>query len=307
VLFSFWFIPPQYKGIAFPGTGEALAGIIVQRPEKPVEEKAPEPQAGTADGDEKAPPASAEGAEGKAGGQGDKPRERDPDPGDTAPPTDVQVKVRQRGLLVHGGKLAQVGSAMPSDRLGTALSRLKGPQNGGSAGYGPGVGTGAGPGEGTGTLTRSNGKGPGGGGTAHADVVTQGRIDSGGTRAAKGTPGGAPLGEKKVSVDIGGGEGDFDGLTKEQVMKVILARKTMFQACFEKELQRLPNLSGTIKISWRIDAGGAVTSAKLASSTMGNASVESCLVRRVKDLKFPASADGRDTNVTFPFGFAPRR
>jgi len=90
-------------------------------------------------------------------------------------------------------------------------------------------------------------------------------------------------------------------------MKVILARRTMFQACFEKELQRLPNLSGTITVSWKIDAGGVVTVSKLKSSTMGNAAVESCLVRRVKDLKFPSSADGRPTDVRFPFVFAARR
>jgi hypothetical protein len=195
---------------------------------------------------------------------------------------------------------------MPSDRLGNALSRLTGPNNGGGAGYGEGKGTGVGAGEGTGTLTRSNGNGVGGGGTAHADVVTQGKIDTGGTRAARGTPGGAPLGEKKVAVAIGEGEGDFDGLTKDQVMKVIMARRTMFQACFEKELQRLPNLAGTVQVAWRIEAGGAVTMSKLKTSTMGNAAVESCLVRRVKDLKFPASADGRDTNVNFPFVFASR-
>ena len=41
-----------------------------------------------------------------------------------------------------------------------------------------------------------------GNGTAHADVVTQGKIDTGGTRAARGTPGGAPLGEKKVAVSF---------------------------------------------------------------------------------------------------------
>ena len=38
---------------------------------------------------------------------------------------------------------------------------------------------------------------------------------------------------------------------------------------------------------------------------LGNAAVESCLMRRVKDLKFPSSADGRDTDVMFPFVFNP--
>ncbi len=307
-LTSNWYFAGNPPGqLAFQQT-DALAGILVRRPEEPPkpEKLQAQPQAGIETAEEKAPPASAEGSEGKSGGQGKKPRERDEDPGDTAPVSEVHAKVRQRGLLVHSDKLAAIGSAMPSDRLGTALSRLKGPNNGGGAGYGGGKGTGVGAGEGTGTLTRSTGNGVGGGGSAHADVVTQGKIDSGGTRAARGTPGGAPLGEKKVAVAIGQGEGDFDGLTRDQVMKVIMARRTMFQACFEKELQRLPNLSGSITVAWHIEAGGAVSVSKMKGSTMGNAAVESCLVRRVKDLKFPASADGRDTNVNFPFVFASR-
>jgi hypothetical protein len=306
---SNWYFAGNPPGnLGFEQT-DVLAGILVQRPEEP-EPPGPQetpPQAGLPEAEEKAPPASAEGSEGKSGGEGKKPRERDPDPGDTAPVAEIKQKVRNRGLLVHSDKLAAIGSAMPSDRLGSALSKLKGPNNGGGAGYGGGKGTGVGAGTGTGTLTRSSGTGVGGGGTAHADVVTQGKIDTGGTRAAKGTPGGTGLGEKKVSVAIGDGEGDFDGLTKDQVMKVVMARRTMFQACFEKELQRLPNLSGTVMISWHIEAGGAVSISKLKSSTMGNAAVESCLVRRVKDLKFPASPDGRPTDVRFPFVFASRR
>jgi hypothetical protein len=278
---------------------DALTAILVKRPAPMVEltKEEPRPQAGTDDGKEKAPPASAAGDEGKAGGQGDKPRERDPDPGDTAPVDPVRSKVRNSGVLVHSSKLRQVGSAMPSDRLGKALSRLPGENNGGGAGSGPGVGTGVGPGEGTGTLTRSGGKGPGGGGTAHADVVTQGKIDSGGTRPPKGVAGGAP---KEAEVKFSGGtpEGDFDGLTRDQVEKAVMARRSAIRACYESELQRQPNLSGTVTLTWRILPDGTVKAARVKSSTMGSAKVESCIVRRINDIKFPASADGNDTTVS---------
>jgi len=81
----------------------------------------------------------------------------------------------------------------------------------------------------------------------------------------------------------------------------------MFLACYDKELQRLPNLSGSVNVAWRIDAAGLVTMSKVKTSSMGNAAVESCLVRRVKDLKFPASANGQVTTVNFPFVFAGGR
>jgi hypothetical protein len=301
------FVFAEVGTINFPYTdhGDALAGILVQRPEKAVEEQ-PKEVAGTDDGDPTAPPASSEGEEGKAGGEGEKPRMRVEDPGDTAEVDPTKAKVQQRGLLVHSSKLKKVGSAMQSDRLGMAMSRLKG-NNEGGAGYGKGKGTGVGVGEGTGTLTKSSGKGAGGGGTAPADVVTGEKIDSGGTRAAKGVAGGSPK-EQQVSFKGGDPEGDFEGLTKDQVYKTVMARKSALLLCFEKELQRKPNLNGTVTLTWHIKADGSVDTAKVKSSDMGDAAVEGCLVRRVKDLKFPKSADGNDTTVrSFPFVFAPRK
>jgi hypothetical protein len=288
---------------------DGLTNILVTRPPPalPEPKAEPTPQAGVDDGDEKARPASAEGAEGKSGGEGDKPRERTPDPGDTAPVDDTRAKVRQTGVLVHSAKLRQVGAAMPSDRLGNALSRLKGPENGGGAGYGKGKGTGVGEGEGTGTLTRATGNGPGGGGTAHADVVTQGKIDSGGTRPPKGIAGGSPK-EAEVKIAAGTPEGDWGGLTKDQVYKAVMAHQGALRACYESALQRAPKLSGTVTLSWQITPAGAVKGARVKTSSMQNAAVESCLVRRINEIKFPASADGQLTVVgSFPFAFSGGR
>jgi hypothetical protein len=305
---NFW---PDGSGLDLKNS-DALLNIVVNRPPPPPPPTPPEKakadsqlaQAGVEDSQEKTKPVSSEGEEGKAGGKGDRPRERDQNPGDTAPPDPTHAKVMQTGVLVHASKLRMVGSAMPSDRLGNALSRLKGDNNGGGAGYGHGIGTGVGDGEGTGTLTKSNGKGVGGGGTAHADVVTQGKIDSGGTRPPKGVAGGSPH-ETQVKISTGTAEGDFDGLTRDQVYKAVLARQPAIRACYEKELQRNPNLSGAITLTWHINPDGSVKGAKVKSSTMGNAAVESCMVRRIMDIKFPASADGRDTTVgSFPFVFA---
>lgn len=303
--------PDAKYSVVFPR--EALTQYLVVRPagaaEQPPEEKVEEPQAGTDDGAEDAKPASASGEAGKSGGEGDRPRLRDPDAGDMPSSTDaIRRSVRQRGLLQHGDKLAQIGRGMNSNRVGNAMARLKGPANNGGDGYGTGTGTGVGPGRnGTGTLTRGGGDGPGGGGTAHADIVTQDKIDTGGTRPPRGVAGGKGPSEVKVTVGAGTPDGDFGDLTAEQILKVVMARKSMFQACFERELQRIPNLSGTITVTWRIDGTGTVTMSKLKSSTMNNAAVEGCIVRRVRDLKFPPPSGGNQAIVNFPFVFAPRR
>lgn len=288
--------------------GDAVLGIMVNRPppspevpEVPEELlRKEEPKAGLADGDVAAPAASASGDAGKAGGEGDRPRRRVPNPGD--PPARRAPNV---GLIQHGDRLAMIGR--PNARVGSALSRLKGMNDGGD-GYGRGSGTGVGDFQGgTGTLTRGGGDGPGGGGTAHADLVTQDKIDTGGTRPPRGVPGGKGVSEVKVQVAAGQPDGDFGDLTAEQILKAVMARKGMFQACFERELQRIPNLSGTITVTWRIDGTGSVTMSKLKSSTMGNANVESCVVRSVRYLKFPPPSGGSQAIVNFPFVFAPRR
>ena len=290
---------------------EALTGYLVRRPDQPVPPPPPEkkPMAGVADGEKNAPPASSEGEAGKSGGEGEKPRARTPEPGPPAPSSRDAIRraVANKGILREKAKLAAVaGIGTDDDRLGNAVSRLRGDNLMGSAGYGNGSGTGVGPGTGTGTLTRGTGNGPGGGGTAHADVLTQGAIKTGGTRPPRGTPGGTGVAEVAVKLDTGTPDGDFGGLTREQVLKVVSAKRSGFAYCFEKELQRSPKLGGGLVVNWRIDPQGGVAMARVKSSTIGNGAVEDCFLRTVKGLRFPAAVNGQPTIVNFPFQFVPR-
>jgi hypothetical protein len=217
------------------------------------------------------------------------------------------AKVRQTGLLQHGETFDRVARRGGFDRkLGNAMARIRGPANdGGPGGYGRGQGTGVGDGIGTGTLRGSDGTGQGGGGTAHGDVITQGAIKTGGTRVPRGSPGGTGVKEVAVDVTTGTAEGDLGGLTAEEINKVVRARKNAIRACYERELQRMPNLDGKIVFLWKIGSAGAVTSAKVKQSTMKNGAVEDCIVRQIQGMKFPAPRGGLAT-VTYPFIFARR-
>jgi TonB family protein len=113
--------------------------------------------------------------------------------------------------------------------------------------------------------------------------------------------------EATVSVSTGAADGDFGGLTEEQVLKVVKAKQNAFLYCFEKELQRSPNIGGKIVVTWHIQAPGNVKSARVKSSTVGSAAVDDCVSRTVRGLRFPQAANGQDTVVnTFPFIFARR-
>ncbi|HLU68293.1 MAG TPA: AgmX/PglI C-terminal domain-containing protein, partial [Kofleriaceae bacterium] len=193
------------------------------------------------------------------------------------------------------------------EKLGNALERLKGPRMAGSlGGSGRGTGTGVGSGVGgTGTSTRG-GRGTGGGGKSHADAVTHGPIDTGGTRSARGTPTGKGVKEAEVKIDVGSPDGDLGGLTAAEILKVVRSRKNAIGNCYERELQRSKNLGGKVVITWRITPDGRVQAAKVRSTTMRNGKVEDCIVRQIAGLKFPQPKNGQTAKVNFPFIFAPR-
>ncbi|CAN5272336.1 hypothetical protein BH09MYX1_BH09MYX1_19140 [soil metagenome] len=143
-------------------------------------------------------------------------------------------------------------------------------------GYGAGTGGPGGPGSG------GNGRGGSGGGNG-TGVGT-------GSGPGAGFPGGGAPGNSR------------GGLTPEQIRRVVMAHTGALRACYDSELARNPNLKGGVTMTWNIEPGGAVTSASIASSTIGNPRVEGCIQRQVKAWKFPTSES--PTNVSsYPFKF----
>jgi len=104
----------------------------------------------------------------------------------------------------------------------------------------------------------------------------------------------------QVSTTADGGAG---GLSPDQIRRVVTVHLTAVRACYEMELQRSPNMTGTVVVAWTVDATGAVAGAKIQRSTIGSSRVEACVLRQVKVWRFPAT--GATTRVSFPFRFAP--
>jgi len=91
-------------------------------------------------------------------------------------------------------------------------------------------------------------------------------------------------------------------LSPEQVMRVVRANMAAVRYCYENELARQPSLRGRIVIAWRVNREGRVASPRVGSSTMGNARVEGCIVRQVRNWRFP-EPDGGEVDISFPFVF----
>ena len=155
-------------------------------------------------------------------------------------------------------------------------------------GWGPGKGGGFGSGSGG-----PGGRGLGGNG--------RGGLGSGdGSGSGTGTGGG---GEHKVAGKDSPPAGQ--GLSPEQVRRVVMSRHGAFQACYEIASAHDPTLKGNVGVSFSIGPGGSVSSASITGSSLNNPRVEGCILRQFNRLQFP-TAD-KSTVASFPFSFKPAK
>lgn len=293
----------------WPGPRSMTGNYLVTRldPEPPVEPEPAKPTVGAVNQGEAAAKSETKkniktatrGDEGAAGGKGDEERARTTRPTDDKPepPKVAFFEDRNRKYLDN----------VIDRNLSTSLSKFTGIQGDattrGSIGFGPGTGSGVGDGVGTGTTRGSKGRGAGGGGNVEGDFVTnKGPIDTGkerpgGTCVGPNCKGAAP---KAVAVKLDGATGDFSGLSKEEIDRVIRARAGLFRACYQKELNRSPGLGGKLVINFVIKPDGTVKSARTNGGTLRNAGVESCVKSNIMRLKFPAKGGAI---VNYPFVF----
>lgn len=209
------------------------------------------------------------------------------------------ARVRNMGLL--GALSGSTGPANPLSALtdGPSVSDILGGLGSSRTVYGRGSG-------GTGL----RGTGSGGGGTGPGTLMGGGGVGTGvgvgngsGGGRGRGGPGSPGHGRGEVSVRVQTERPSVSGyLSPEQIMRVVRQNSAAVRYCYESELQRQPNLRGRIVVSWRINREGRVTTSRIGSSSMGNARVEGCLVRQVRNWRFD-QPDGGEVDVSFPFIF----
>lgn len=146
------------------------------------------------------------------------------------------------------------------------------------------------------------GTGSGGGGEGFGRIHGMGRIDTGGGRGTRAKLGRKGKAKKKSRVKRGKALiGDF--CKQSDILKVVNQRQRGLQYCYEKELQRNPELQGKVSMSWRIGLDGKVMKVLVESSSLGNATVEGCMKRNIGRWRFP-KPNGGICQVKFPFVFS---
>lgn len=145
------------------------------------------------------------------------------------------------------------------------------------------------------------GTGRGGGGSGFGRVHGLGKVDTGGGRGVNARIGGKGKAKVKARVSRGAAKvGNF--CSKSNINSVVRRGSSAVKYCYEKELQLNPTLSGKVVLNWTVNLQGSVIKSYVASSTMGNKKVESCMTRVVKRWRFEPPKGGHCI-ISYPFTF----
>lgn len=94
-------------------------------------------------------------------------------------------------------------------------------------------------------------------------------------------------------------------LDKSLVDTVIKRNLNQIRHCYQRELNRQPQLEGQVVVKFVIAGDGTVSSAYTKHSTLGDATVETCINNRFMRMQFPEPKGGGIVIVNYPFVFSP--
>lgn len=94
-------------------------------------------------------------------------------------------------------------------------------------------------------------------------------------------------------------------LDKGLIDAVIKRHLNQVRYCYERALQRQPDLSGKLVVKFVIAADGRVSSASPKADTLADPAVGRCVTQRFLRFRFPASDGGGIVIVSYPFVFSP--
>ncbi|MCB0394307.1 MAG: TonB family protein [Bdellovibrionales bacterium] len=93
------------------------------------------------------------------------------------------------------------------------------------------------------------------------------------------------------------------GLDRSIIAEIIEKNLGQIRYCYERQLSADPNIYGKVLVKFDIGADGQVSTQTVGQSTLKNAMVEGCILRRVARWQFPQPKGGTTVRVTYPFLF----
>ena len=290
---------------------ELYAQIIIEDQLEEEVVPAPDPEEGPEDDEEITPETgeAAAGEEGRAGQEDipeDQPQGRMAVEGHAVDPSEVELMREDARAAVQDRGVLSAMNNTPTSAFGSAVPNGMDAINAIGAVQGNGVGASFG----QGGLGRFGG-GLGGGGRSMAGGFSGGPItlrngNSSALNEAIQTSLERPdNGSATTPILIPRRPTIEGGLDREIIQRVVREHRREIRSCYESVLQRSPDLEGRVTINWVISPDGAVAAAQVGNSTLNSEEVESCMVRRVRQWRFPEPRGGGTVRVNFPFDFAP--
>lgn len=199
-----------------------------------------------------------------------------------------QVNIKRMGAL---SALGQMNSGKQSGLNLGAVESSRGPGLGGLQGSG-------------GTQSNLYAKG-----MVSAPLGAGNNLAGAGGYGTKGRGGGqAGFGEMKLAgslgaqaLPVGSDASVAQGLDREQIHAVIARNQGQIRFCYEKGLEQDTSLSGRVTVDFTIGANGLVSDSRVSQTTIKNATVEECIMQRLRSWKFPLPDGGVNVKVSYPF------
>jgi Ca-activated chloride channel family protein len=110
------------------------------------------------------------------------------------------------------------------------------------------------------------------------------------------------VGSKPILVSVELGEiSTSGGLSKETIQKTFKQKLTAIELCYQKALEKKPNIQGEATFQLMIDPKGRVTKVSLVSSKLNDKNLEQCIIQKIKELTFPAPEGSDKVTATVSF------
>ena len=111
-------------------------------------------------------------------------------------------------------------------------------------------------------------------------------------------------GGSNISLGVKDAEVD-EGLTRDEVGRVIHAHMKEVRYCYEASMLRAPasKVEGQVAMAFTIVASGRVSKSNVAQSSVPDGALGECIRKRLDTWQFPHPKGGVNVNITYPFIF----
>lgn len=149
-----------------------------------------------------------------------------------------------------------------------------------------------------------------GAGSGNSKVVGFGGDSNAGVRGpatigySNGVKGAMTSGTGGDRISLGTSDAEVEeGLTKEEVGRVIHQHMKEVRYCYESSMVRTSRVDGKVILDFTISGRGVVAKAKVSTSTLPDAALGECITRRLRTWQFPLPKGGVTVDVAYPFIF----